>query len=111
MIKLIPAVLFTIMMVGVTVTSHAEGEEWQGQIHSRVDTEYQNIQKAVQKGSLTVYDARKIKKELDDIVRKINDLKPDGDSGRTKREEIDRDLSQVAKEIRNDRSDDKVKPK
>ena len=107
--KLIPAVLFTVMMLGMTVISHAEGEDWQGQIHSRVDTEYRNIERAVQKGSLTIYDARMIKKELDDIVRKINDLKPDGDLGKAKREEIDRDLAQVAKEIRNDRSEDKVK--
>ena len=107
--KLLPAVLFTIMMVGMTVISHAEGEEWLQQMHSRVDTEYQNIQKAVQKGAPTMYDARNIKKELDDITRRINDLKPDGDPEKIKREEIDRDLAQVAKEIRNDRSEDKVK--
>ncbi len=56
-----------------------------------------------------MYDARMIKKELDDISRKINDLTPDGDPGKTKREEIDHDLARVAKEIRNDRSEDKVK--
>jgi hypothetical protein len=107
--KLIPAVMFTLMMLGMTVISHAEGEEWLQQMHSRVDTEYQNIQKAVQKGALTMYDARKIKKELDDIASKINDLKPEGDPGKIKQEEIDRDLAQVAKKIRNDKSEDKVK--
>ncbi len=40
-----------------------------------------------------MYDARMIKKELDDISRKINDLTPDGDPGKTKREEIDHDLA------------------
>ncbi len=107
--KLISAVLFTLIMLGMTVIGHAEGEEWQQQMHSRVDAEYRNIQQAIQKGSLTMYDARMIKKELDDISRKIDNLKPDGDPGKTKREEIDRDLARAAKEIRNDRSEDKIK--
>ena len=104
--KLILAVLFTVMMCGTAATSHAERGEWRGGIRSRINTEYQRIERGIERGSLTRHEARRLKGELDRIIYKIDRMKDDGYLSPRERDIIDRDLDRLHRDISREKRDD-----
>jgi len=104
--KLILAVLFTVMMFGTAATSHAERGEWRGGIRSRINTEYQRIERGIERGSLTRHEARRLKGELDRIIYKIDRMKDDGYLSPRERDIIDRDLDRLHRDISREKRDD-----
>jgi uncharacterized coiled-coil DUF342 family protein len=104
--KLLLAVLFTVMMFGTIVTSHAYEGDWRGGIRTRIDTEYERIERGIERGTLTRHEARSLKEELDAILDKIEHLRSDGHLSRRERDEINHDLDRLHMDISREKRDD-----
>ena len=104
--KLMLAVMFIVMMFGIVAISPAQEGDWHGGIRSRVNTEYQRIERGVERGSLTRHEARMLKGELDGIIGKIDRMKRDGYLDPREREIINRDLDRLHRDISREKRDD-----
>jgi len=104
--KLLLAVLLTVMMFGATATSHAYEGDWHGGIRTRINTEYERIERGIERGSLTRHEARMLKGELDGILIKIDRMKQDGRLSEREREIIHRDLDRLHRDISREKRDD-----
>ena len=103
--KLIFAVLFTVMLFGTAAISHAERGEWRGGIRSRINMEYQRIERGIERGSLTRHEARRLKGELDGILYKIDRMRDDGYLSPRERYIIDRNLDRLHRDISREKRD------
>ena len=104
--KLILAVLFTVMMFGTAAISHAD---WRGGIRSRINHEYQRIERGIDQGLLTRHEARRLKGELDGIIYKIDRMKDDGYLSPRERDIINRDLDRLHRDITREKRDGDVR--
>jgi hypothetical protein len=104
--KLLLAVLFLVMMVGTIATSHAYERDWRGGIRSRIDTEYERIERGIERGTLTRHEANSLKEELDAILDKIEHMRSDGHLSRRERDEINHDLDRLHMDISREKRDD-----
>ena len=85
---------------GCTVaTGHPPGRDGYGEIHSRINIEYERIERGIERGSLTRIEARGLKQELNHILNKIDRMKRDGYLDPREREIINRDLDRLDREI------------
>ena len=104
--KLLLAVLCTVMIFGGIVTSHAQEGDWHGGIRTRINTEYERIERGIERGSLTRHEAGMLKGELDGILNKIDYMKRDGRLSEREREMIHRDLDRLHRDISREKRDD-----
>jgi hypothetical protein len=100
--KLILVVLFTVMMFGTATISHAD---WRGGIRSRVNIEYQRIERGIESGLLTRHEAGRLKGELDGIIYKIDRMKDDGYLSPRERDIINRNLDRLHRDISREKRD------
>jgi hypothetical protein len=103
--KLLLAVLFTVMTFGVIATSHAYEGDWRGGIRTRINTEYERIERGIERGSLTRHEARMLKDELDGILYKIDRMKRDGYLSEREKDIIHRDLDRLHRDISREKRD------
>jgi septal ring factor EnvC (AmiA/AmiB activator) len=89
-------------------TVPAVPQDWRGGIRTRIQESKQKIQQGIERGTLNRQEARKLNKELGNILYKIDRMKADGRISPKEREKINRNLDRldrdIFKEKRNDNS-------
>lgn len=103
--KLIFTLLFTVLVFGYTGISNAESGEWHGSIRSRINEDYERIERGIERGSLTRHEAKMLKSELGGILNKIDRMRSDGHLSQREREVISRDLDRLDRDIRREKRD------
>ena len=103
--KVVVAILSAIMLFATTPISYGESGDWHGGIRSKIYEEQQRIDRGVERGSLTRREARRLQRELGDILDKIDRMKDDGRLDRRERERIHRDLNRLSREITEEKRD------
>jgi hypothetical protein len=104
--KVVVAIMFAIMLFATMATSYAERGDWHGGIRSRIHEDQQRIERGIERGSLTRHEARRLQRELGDILDKIDRMKEDGRLDRRERERIDRYLDRLDMDITREKRDD-----
>jgi septal ring factor EnvC (AmiA/AmiB activator) len=103
--KLLFAVMCAIMLYGMIAIVYAERDDWQGGIHSRINEAKQGIERGIEKGSLTRYEAKKLNEELDSIIDNIDRMKRDGKLSQSEREKININLDRLERDIIREKHD------
>ena len=80
--------------------------DWRGGIRSRIEQAKIKIDRGVERRTLNRYEARKLKRELGQILNKIDHMKSDGRLSRGERENINRDLDRLDRAIARDKRND-----
>ena len=104
--KLLFAVMCAAMLFGMIATGYAEREDWHGGIRFRVKEAKQEINRGIEKGSLTRHEAKQLNEELDSIIDKIDHMKRDGKLSQGEREKINNDLDRLERDIKREKRDD-----
>jgi hypothetical protein len=99
------AVIVAIMLFGTIAIGYADRGDWHGGIRDRIHEAHQRIERGIDRGSLTRHEARRLKEELDRILRKIDRMKEDGHLNPREREIIDRDLDRLDRDISREKHD------
>ena len=73
--------------------------DWRGGIRSRIQEARLNIDQGIERGTLNRYEARKLNKELGQILTKIDRMRADGSLSRRERDKIIRSLDRLDKDI------------
>jgi hypothetical protein len=97
--KVIVAILSAIMLFATTPVSYGENSDWHGGIRSRIYEEQQRIDRGFDRGSLTRREARRLQRELGDILERIDRMRSDGRLDRRERDRIHRDLNRLSRQI------------
>jgi len=90
--------------VAVTAGPAAQGD-WRGGIRSRIQVSKQKIDQGINRGTLNRHEARKLKKELNTILYKIDRMKADGRLSQGERVRINRDLDRLDRDIFKEKRD------
>jgi len=80
--------------------------DWHGGIRDRIQAAKQQIDRGIDRGSLTRKEARKLNEELDEIRAKIDRMKSDGRLDEREREKINRNLDRLERDIQKEKHDD-----
>ena len=104
--KVLFAVMCAVMLFGMVAIGYAEREDWRGGIRTRIHEAKQRIEQGIEKGSLTRHEAKKLHKEFDKILHKIDRMKEDGHLSRKEREKINHDLDKLDRDITKEKRDD-----
>jgi hypothetical protein len=110
MYKFLCAAIFSLLIFGSITVGCAREGDWHGSIRSRIDTEYERIERGIEHGSLTRHEARRLKDELDGILYKIDRMREDGRLNHREREIINRDLDRLDRDITREKRDDDHRP-
>lgn len=97
--KMILAILSAILLFATAPASYGQRGDWHGGIRSRVYEEQQRIDRGYERGSLTRREARRLQRELGEILERIDRMKRDGRLDRWERERIHRDLNRLSRQI------------
>jgi len=103
--KAIVAIMFAVMLLGPAAIGHADRDDWRGGIRARIHEAHERIDRGIDRGSLTRPEARRLKEELNDILRKIDRMKDDGHLNHREREIISRDLDRLDRDITREKHD------
>jgi septal ring factor EnvC (AmiA/AmiB activator) len=87
-------------------TVPAVPQDWRGGIRSRIQESKQKIQQGIERGTLNRQEARKLNKELGNILYKIDRMKADGRISSKEREKINRNLDRLDRDIFKEKHDD-----
>lgn len=79
--------------------------DWHGGIRDRIHSAKQNIQQAREYKRITKREARKLNKELDEILARIDRMRSDGRLNEREREKIHRDLDRLDRDIAKEKRD------
>jgi hypothetical protein len=104
--KVMFAVMFAVMLFSIVAIGYAEREDFRGGIRTRIQDAKQRIGQGIENGSLTRREAKKLNRELDRILHKIERMKEDGKLGHREREKINRDLDRLDRDIAKEKRDD-----
>ena len=88
------------------VTVPAVQVDWRGGIRSRIQTSKQKIEQGVDQGTLNRREARRLNKELGRILNKIDRMKADGRLSQGERDNVNRDLDRLDRDIFKEKHDD-----
>ena len=91
---------------GTVAPGYAERGDWRGGIRARIQEARQRIDGGIQRGTLNRKEARKLNKELDKILNKIDRMKADGRLSPKERDKINRDLDKLDRDIAREKRDD-----
>ena len=103
--KIIFAVICAVLLLGMVATGHAEREDWRGGIRSRISEAKHKIEAGIDHRTLTEREARRLRKELDNILRKIDLMKEDGRLSQKELEKINSDLDRLDRDIAREKHD------
>jgi septal ring factor EnvC (AmiA/AmiB activator) len=87
-------------------TGPAAQGDWHGGIRSRIQESKQKIEQGIEQGTLNRREARKLNKELGNILNKIDRMKADGRLSQRERDKIKRDLDRLDRDIFKEKRDD-----
>ena len=80
--------------------------DWRGGIRSRIQEARLKIDRGIGQGTLNRHEARKLHKELSQILKKIDRMKADGRISQAEREKINRNLDRLDRDIAKEKRDD-----
>lgn len=103
--KAVFAVMFAIMFFATMATSYAERGDWHGGIRSRIHEDRERIERGIERGSLTRHEARRLNRELESILDKLDYMRQDGHLSERERRRINRDLDRLDMDIRREKRD------
>lgn len=83
--------------------------DWRGGIRSRIQASKQKIGQGVDQGTLNRREARRLNKELGRILNKIDRMKSDGRLSQGERDNINRDLDRLDRDIFKEKHDDNIR--
>jgi septal ring factor EnvC (AmiA/AmiB activator) len=89
----------------VSTVPVAQGD-WRGGIRSRIQESKQKIDQGIEQGTLNRHEARRLNKELGNILNKIDSMKADGRFSQRERDSIKRDLDRLDRDILKEKRDD-----
>jgi septal ring factor EnvC (AmiA/AmiB activator) len=104
--KVIVAVICAVMVLGVVALANAERGEWRGGICERIHKAKERIADGIEQGSLTRHEAKKLERELDRILEKIDRMKEDGQFSPRERKRINYDLDRLERHITREKHDE-----
>ena len=104
--KVILAVMCAVVLFGTVAIVYAARGEWSGEIRTRIHDAKERIEQGIERGSLTRQEAKKLHRELDGILGKIDRMKDDGHLSPKERDIINRDLDRLDKHITREKRDD-----
>jgi peptidoglycan hydrolase CwlO-like protein len=104
--KVMFVLMCAVMLFSMVAIGYAEREDYRGGIRTRIQEAKQRIEQGIENKSLTRSEAKKLKGELDSILRKIDRMKDDGKLSQKEREKINRDLDRLDRDITREKRDD-----
>ena len=104
--KVVFVIMFAAVFFAGMATSYAERGEWHSGIRSRIQEDQQRIERGVEHGSLTRHEARRLQRELGQILDKIGRMSEDGRLDHRERESINRDLDRLDRDITREKRND-----
>ena len=81
------------------VTAPAVVVDWRGGIRSRIQDSRQKIDQGIERRTINRHEARRLNKELSNILNKIDRMKADGRLSQGEREKINRNLDRLDRDI------------
>ena len=103
--RVLMAVICTVFVFGTITAGYAEQGDWRGGIRSRIQESQQKIDQGIERGSLNRNEADKLKAELGAILNKIDRMKADGYLNPGERDNINRDLDRLDRDIFKEKHD------
>lgn len=97
--KVIFALMCAVMLFGTITISYAERGDWNDGIRARIHDAKQNIERGIDRGTITRHEAKGLNEELDGILHKIDRMKADGHLSQSEREKINHDLDRLDRDI------------
>jgi septal ring factor EnvC (AmiA/AmiB activator) len=104
--KVLFVLMFAVMLFSMVAIGYAEREDFRGGIRTRIQDAKQRINQGIENGSLSRHEAKKLNKELDRILHKIDRMREDGRLSEKEREKINRDLDRLDRDIAREKRDD-----
>jgi hypothetical protein len=103
--RVLMAVICAVFVFGTITAGYAEQGDWRGGIRSRIQESQQKIDQGIERGSLNRNEADKLKAELGAILNKIDRMKADGYLNPGERDNINRDLDRLDRDIYKEKHD------
>jgi len=103
--RVLMAVICAVFVFGTITAGYAEQGDWRGGIRSRIQESQQKIDQGIERGSLNRNEADKLKAELGAILNKIDRMKADGYLNPGERDNINRDLDRLDRDIFKEKHD------
>ena len=103
--KVMLAVICAVFVFGTIATGYAEQGDWRGGIRSRIHESKQKIEQGIDRGTLNRHEADKLNAELGSILNKIDRMKSDGNLSQGERDNINRDLDRLDRDIFKEKHD------
>jgi len=103
--RVILAVICAVFVFGTIATGYAEQGDWRGGIRSRIHESKQKIEQGIDRGTLNRHEADKLNAELGSILNKIDRMKSDGNLSQGERDNINRDLDRLNRDIFKEKHD------
>src|ERR1700690_589883 len=100
------ALMFVVMLFSMVAIGYAEREDFREGIRTRIHDAKQRIDQGIDNKSLTRREAKKLNRELDGILHKIDRMKEDGKLSQRDREKINHDLDRLDSDIAKEKHDD-----
>jgi peptidoglycan hydrolase CwlO-like protein len=104
--KVMFALMFAVMLFSMVAIGYAEREDFRGGIRTRIHDAKQRIDQGIDNKSLTRREAKRLNRELDGILHKIDRMKEDGKISQRDREKINHDLDRLDRDIAKEKHDD-----
>ena len=79
--------------------------DWRGGIRSRIQESKLKIDRGFERGTLNRHEARKLNKELGQILKRVDRMKADGRLSQGERERINRNLDRLDRDIAREKRD------
>jgi len=103
--RVILAVVCAVFVFGTIATGYAEQGDWRGGIRSRIQVSKQKIEQGTNQGTLNRHEAERLNAELGTILNKIDRMKADGYLNQGERDNINRDLDRLDRDIFKEKHD------
>jgi septal ring factor EnvC (AmiA/AmiB activator) len=103
--RVILAVICAVFVFGTIATGYAEQGDWRGGIRSRIQESKQKIEQGIERGTLNRHEADRLNGELGSILNKIDRMKADGYLSQGERDNINRDLDRLDRDIFKEKHD------
>jgi hypothetical protein len=104
-------VLLVAFVIGFATFSYAQGRGQEGvqNINQRLRSAHEGIERGIRSGALTREEARRLKDELDSVLREEARMKADGRLNRQERQRLDKELDRLERHISNLKRNDNVR--
>ena len=104
--KLAVVSLSIVMLFCLLGIGQAREGDWRGGMRHRIQSAHHRIERGIENGTLTRREARRLSRELDEILYRIDHMKRDGYLDPRERDIINRNLDRLDRDITREKRDD-----